>query len=57
MSTSSWVRIQCAIVLFVFMIISVGPVPITSTICLYAVIFRPRWFKTLVDKVYADKTD
>jgi len=39
------------------MIISIGPFPITSTICLYVVIFRPRWFKSLVDKVYADKAD
>ncbi len=57
MNTSTWVRIQCAIVLFIFMIISIGPFPITSTICLYVVIFRPRWFKSLVDKVYADKAD
>jgi len=57
MNTTTLIRIQCAIVLIVFMIVSIGPIPITSTICLYAVIFRPRWFKSLVDRIYADKTD
>ena len=55
MNSTTLIRIQCAIVLIVFMIISVGPIPITSTICLYVVIFRPRWFKALVDRVYSDK--
>lgn len=48
-------RIKCAAVLIVCMIISVGPIPITSTIGLFVVMFRPRWFKSLVDNVYANK--
>jgi hypothetical protein len=36
------------IVMIVFMIISIGPIPITSTIGLLIVIFRPQWFKHLV---------
>jgi hypothetical protein len=31
------------------------PIPITSTIGLLIVIFRPNWFKRLVDTIYADK--
>jgi type III secretory pathway component EscS len=54
-TVSSWVRIKCAIVFIVFMIFSVGPIPITSTIGLLVVIFRPIWFKTLVDNIYSDK--
>ena len=37
------------------MVFSVGPVPITSAIGLFVVIFRPIWFKKLVDTIYADK--
>ncbi|MGY6275541.1 hypothetical protein [Methylomonas sp. MgM2] len=55
MNHSTWVRIQCAIVLLIFMVASLGPIPITSSICFYVVIFRPRWFKALIDSIYADK--
>jgi hypothetical protein len=39
------------------MIFSIGPIPVTSTIGLLVVIFRPSWFKKLVDDIYADKRD
>ncbi|MEI6706903.1 MAG: hypothetical protein WCK96_07170 [Methylococcales bacterium] len=49
-------RIKCALVLLLFMSLSIIPMlPITSTLGLFIVIFRPLWFKKLVDKVYADK--
>ena len=48
-------RIKCGLVLIIFMAIPLFP--ITSTIGLYIVIFRPHWFKKLVDNVYADKND
>jgi hypothetical protein len=49
-------RIKCAVMLLVFMSLSIIPMlPITSTLGLFIVIFRPLWFKKLVDKVYADK--
>ena len=54
-TVSSWARIKCAIVFIVFMVFSVGPIPITSTIGLLVVLFRPAWFKTLVDNIYLDK--
>jgi hypothetical protein len=37
------------------MAVSFVPIPITSTICLLLVLFRPGWFKKHVDKIYADK--
>jgi hypothetical protein len=48
-------RFKSALVLIVFAVLGVGPVPITSTIGLLIVIFRPRWFKQLVDNIYIDK--
>ncbi|MDD2759299.1 MAG: hypothetical protein PHH11_03275 [Methylomonas sp.] len=54
MKTSNIARIKCAFVLFIFMIISIGPIPITSTIGLFVVVFRPGWFKKLVDTIYSD---
>lgn len=47
-------RIKCGLVLLLFVII---PFPISSTIGLYILIFRPVWFKKLVDNVYADKNN
>ncbi|MBD9355530.1 hypothetical protein [Methylomonas albis] len=57
MNPTSLTRIKCAIVFIVFILFSIGPVPITSSIGLYVVIFRPRWFKELVNKIYTDKAD
>lgn len=54
-ATSFVVRVKCGLVLMVFMLIPVFP--ITSTIELFVVIFRPHWFKRLVDTVYEDKFD
>jgi hypothetical protein len=48
-------RIQCGLVLIIFMVIPV--IPITGVIGLFILIFRPLWFKKLVDHVYADKDD
>jgi hypothetical protein len=54
---SGWLRIKCAIVFIILMIFSISPIPITSVIGLFVVIFRPRWFKKLVNNIYADKND
>jgi len=48
-------RIKCALVLIIFMLIPI--IPITGRIGLFILIFRPIWFKKLVDNVYADKND
>ncbi len=55
-SISSRSRIKCGIVMLLFMLFSIGPIPITSTLGLLVVIFRPAWFKQLVDNMYADKS-
>jgi len=52
---STIARIKCALVLIIFMLIPL--LPITGTIGLLILIFRPVWFKKLVDNVYADKID
>jgi len=48
-------RIKCGLVLIIFMLIPV--IPITGTIGLFILIFRPIWFRKLVENVYADKDD
>lgn len=48
-------RITCIIVLIVLVLIEIGPIPVTGMIGLYVVIFRPFWFKELVDRIYAGK--
>ncbi len=53
-AATSWARIKCALVFMVLMII---PLPVTSTMGLLIVIFRPDWFKKLVDTIYADKDE
>lgn len=52
---STVARIKTALVLIVLMAVSVVPIPVTSTIGLLIVIFRPNWFKRLVDAIYSDK--
>jgi len=54
-TVSMQARLKCAVVLFVFAVLGVGPIPITSTIGLIVVIFRPYWFKKLVNDIYIDK--
>ncbi len=45
-------RIITALILIVLAIIGIGPIPTTSLIAVYVVIFRPNWFKHLVDTIY-----
>lgn len=54
-TASGWARVKCGLAFIVFMVFSVGPIPITSTLGLLIVIFRPVWFKKLVDTIYSDK--
>jgi len=54
-ATSIVARIKCALVLIIFSLIPI--LPVTGTIGLFIVIFRPIWFKKLVENVYADKND
>jgi hypothetical protein len=47
-------RIKCALVLIIFMLIPI--IPVTGLVGLYVLIFRPMWFKKIVDNVYANKS-
>ena len=46
-------RIKCIFVFLLLMLIDIGPVPVTALIGLFILMFRPRWFKVLVDHIYA----
>ena len=45
-------RILTLLVLLLALVADLGPIPTVSLICLYAVIFRPLWFKHLVNEIY-----
>ncbi len=49
-------RLLTLLVLGVLVIFSFAPVPGTTLIMLYVVLFRPRWFKHLVDLIYEEIT-
>lgn len=51
-SASLWTRFKCALTFLILMVI---PFPITSLTGFFVVIFRPVWFKKLVDSIYMDK--
>jgi len=46
------VRIRCILALIFLMLLDIGPIPITATIGLFVVFFRPRWFSDLVNALY-----
>ncbi len=48
-------RIYTILFLLFMSVASFLPFPTTTLICLYAAIFRPRWFKKVVDEVYKSK--
>ncbi len=47
-------RIITFLVLLLLAVTDLGPIPTASLVSLYAVIFRPLWFKRLVDEIYTD---
>jgi len=48
------VRLLTILVLLGLVIFSFLPIPGTTLIMLYVVLFRPRWFKRLVDRIYEE---
>jgi hypothetical protein len=52
---ASIARIKCFIVLLLLMIVDILPIPILGLICMSILLARPRWFKDLVDDIYAVK--
>ena len=47
-------RIKCFIVLLLLMILDTAPVPVVGSIVMYILLARPLWFKSLIDKLYAE---
>lgn len=48
-------RILCLLLLVVITILEIGPFPISGLILMWVVLFRPKWFYDLVQKIYAKK--
>jgi hypothetical protein len=44
--------VACIIVLLILIVLHVIPLPILEGTMLYIMIYRPRWFKNLVDQIY-----
>ena len=42
----------CFLILLVLIVLHVIPLPILELLILYVMIFRPPWFKNLVDQLY-----
>ncbi len=45
-------RILTLMAMLIVLVTDIGPLPTVSLVCLYAVVFRPLWFKRLVDEIY-----
>lgn len=52
MNTSTTTRLKCGLALLFISILSIGPIPITSTLGAFVALFRPRWLDTLVKHIY-----
>ncbi len=44
--------IVCVVVLLVLIVLHIIPLPILELTILYVMIFRPPWFKNLIDQIY-----
>ncbi|MDD2740443.1 MAG: hypothetical protein PHR94_16060 [Methylomonas lenta] len=44
--------VVCILVLLVLIILHIIPLPIFELLILYVMLFRPVWFKNLVDQLY-----
>lgn len=49
------IRIYTILFLLLMSVASFLPFPTTTLLCLFAAIFRPYWFKRVVDEVYKSK--
>jgi|GEM_PF-1511956 len=50
-----FIRFLCLVGLLLLALIEIQPVPITTLTALYILLFRPYWFKNLIDQVYSSK--
>lgn len=49
-------RLLCLFALLLITILEIGPVPISGLGLMFVVLFRPRWFYNLVQKIYHQNT-
>jgi len=48
-------RVICILVLIPLIVLHVFPLPILEVLILYVVLYRPQWFKKLVEQVYREE--
>lgn len=48
-------RFFCFIGLLLLIILEIIPIPITAFLAIYILLFRPYWFKNVVDHIYSSK--
>jgi hypothetical protein len=51
---AAFARIKWTIVLLLFMMLDILPVPVIGLILLYVLLFRPIWFKNAILEIYMD---
>ncbi len=47
---------RCSLTVISMMLVDLGPIPLTIPVGLYIVRRRPKWFRNVVVRLYADKT-
>ncbi|WP_175463766.1 MULTISPECIES: hypothetical protein [Methylomonas] len=53
MSTHSyWLRIKLLFAVAVLTVLEIGPIPLFGLLLIWVIVFRPRWFKALLDRIY-----
>lgn len=50
-------RFQCMGVLIVLALLEIGPIPIAPFFGMYLVLWRPPWFKDLIERLYVGTAD
>lgn len=49
---AAWLRFKLLIVVAILTVLEIGPIPLFGLLLIWIIAFRPRWFKTLLDRVY-----
>lgn len=47
-------RIKWILIILPIMLLDTLPLPVMGLICIYLLMARPAWFKTLIDDIYDD---
>jgi hypothetical protein len=46
-------RLKYFLALLLLMIADIAPIPVLGLICMFILVFRPPWFKEMVDNIYS----